>query len=78
MTTVTPGSRVVPAGEPRPIIAPLASLYVYTRDLAWLIVRLTAGGMLLVHGIVKVMPMMERLQSNHRGIRSRLVGPAGH
>ncbi len=60
MTTVTPESRVVPAGKPRPIIAPLASLYVYTRDLAWLIVRLTAGGMLLVHGIVKVMPMMER------------------
>jgi putative oxidoreductase len=27
------------------------------REFAWLIVRLTAGGMLLVHGIQKVMPM---------------------
>jgi putative oxidoreductase len=45
----------VPAGEPRLIIPPLASFY-----LSWLLVRLTAGGMLLVHGIFKVMPMAEK------------------
>ena len=46
--------------EPKPIIPPLASFYSYSRDLAWLVVRLTAGGMLLVHGIMKVMPMSEK------------------
>jgi putative oxidoreductase len=49
-----------PPGEPKPIIPPLASFYVHSRDLAWLIVRLTAGGMLLVHGIMKLMPMTEK------------------
>jgi putative oxidoreductase len=44
-----------PAGEPRPIIPALAPLYDHTRDLAWLVVRLSAGGMLLVHGIQKLM-----------------------
>src|SRR6516165_11974610 len=58
MSTIT-DSRVVPAGEPKPIILPLASFYSHTRDLSWLVVRLTAGGMLLVHGIMKVMPMAE-------------------
>jgi DoxX-like protein len=43
----------------RPIISPLAGCYSHTRDLLWLVVRLTAGGMLLVHGIMKVMPMAE-------------------
>jgi putative oxidoreductase len=60
MTTVISDSRAVPVGEPKPIIPPLASFYSRTRDLAWLIVRLTAGGMLLVHGINKVMPMTEK------------------
>lgn len=60
MTTITSDSRVVPAGEPKPIIPPLAAFYSHTRDLSWLIVRLTAGGMLLVHGIMKVMPMAEK------------------
>ena len=49
-----------PAGEPRPIIPALASFYAHARDLSWLVVRLTAGGMLLVHGIQKVMPMAEK------------------
>jgi putative oxidoreductase len=40
--------------EPRPIIPALAPFYDHSRDLAWLVVRLTAGGMLLVHGIQKV------------------------
>jgi putative oxidoreductase len=59
MTTITSDSRAVPAGEPRPIIPPLAPFYSLTRELAWLVIRLTAGGMLLVHGIMKVMPMAE-------------------
>ena len=53
-------SSTTPAGEPRPIIPPLSSFYVHSRDLAWLLVRLTAGGMLLVHGIMKLMPMAEK------------------
>ena len=59
MSTITSDSRIVSAGEPKPIIPPLASFYSHTRDLSWLVVRLTAGGMLLVHGIMKVMPMAE-------------------
>jgi putative oxidoreductase len=59
MTTTTSESHV-PALEPRPIIPALASFYAHTRDLSWLVVRLTAGGMLLVHGIFKVMPMAEK------------------
>src|SRR5712691_7230092 len=60
MNTITSDRLSVPAGEPKPIIPPLASLYSHSRDLAWLIIRLTAGGMLLVHGIMKVMPMAEK------------------
>src|SRR5438445_11416957 len=60
MSTITSDSRIVSAGEPKPIIPPLASFYSHTRDLSWLVVRLTAGGMLLVHGIMKVMPMAEK------------------
>src|SRR5437870_11943956 len=59
MSTITSDSRIVSAGEPKPIIPPLASFYSHTRDLSWLVVRLTAGGMLLVHGILKMMPMAE-------------------
>ena len=44
-----------PAGEPRPLIPALAPLYAQAPDLSYLIVRLTAGGMLLVHGIMKLM-----------------------
>jgi putative oxidoreductase len=42
-------------GEPAPIIPALASFYDWSRDFSWLVIRLTAGGILLVHGIVKVM-----------------------
>jgi putative oxidoreductase len=47
----------IAAGEPRPVIPALAGAYPQLRDFAWLVVRLTAGGMLLVHGIQKVTPM---------------------
>ena len=40
--------------DPRPLIPALAPLYARTADLAWLIVRVTAGLMLLPHGIPKV------------------------
>jgi putative oxidoreductase len=60
MTTIPSDSHAVPAGEPRPIIPPLAGFYAHARDLGWLVVRLTAGGMLLVHGIMKVMAMTEK------------------
>jgi putative oxidoreductase len=61
MTTMTSESRpAVPPGEPRLIIPPLASFYAHTRELSYLIIRLTAGGMLLVHGIFKVLPMAEK------------------
>jgi putative oxidoreductase len=58
MSTITSGP--VPAAEPKPIIPPLASFYSHSRDLAWLIIRLTVGGMLLVHGVMKVWPMTEK------------------
>ena len=40
--------------EPRPIIPALGPFYEKSGDLAWLVVRATAGGMLLVHGITKL------------------------
>jgi len=60
MSTITSDTRAAPAGEPKLIIPPLAAFYSRTRDLSWLVIRLTAGGMLLVHGIFKVMPMAEK------------------
>ena len=43
------------SAEPRPIIAALAPLYAYSRDVSYLVMRLTVGGFLLVHGIAKLM-----------------------
>ena len=60
MSTLTSDPPALPAGEPKPIISPLASFYWHARDLGWLVVRLTAGGMLLVHGIMKLMPMAQQ------------------
>src|SRR5260370_8549339 len=60
MSTITSDSRIVSAGEPKPIIPPLASFYSHTRDLSWLVVRLTAGGMLLGDGIIKMMAVAEK------------------
>jgi putative oxidoreductase len=40
--------------EPRPIVPALAPFYDQVRDISWLIVRLTAGGFLLIHGIQKL------------------------
>jgi len=41
-------------GEPRPLIPALRPFYDRTADISWLIVRATAGLMLLPHGIPKV------------------------
>ena len=60
MTTSTANSSIAAQNESRLIIPQLASFYEYTPGLSWLIVRLTAGGMLLVHGIMKAMPMAEK------------------
>jgi putative oxidoreductase len=40
--------------EPRPIIPALAPFYDNVRDFSWLLVRCTAGGFLLIHGIQKL------------------------
>lgn len=43
--------------DPRPLIPALGRYYGFTSDLAYLIVRVTAGGMLIQHGWLKVMNM---------------------
>jgi putative oxidoreductase len=40
--------------DPHPLIPALAPFYAHTPDLSWLIVRTTAGLMLLPHGIPKI------------------------
>ncbi len=42
------------AQEPRRIISALGPYYDNVRDFSWLLVRLTAGGFLLIHGIQKL------------------------
>lgn len=44
----------MPANEPTRIIPALGPFYDNTRDFSWLLVRLTAGGFLLIHGIQKL------------------------
>ena len=41
-----------PTGEPKLIIPAFEPFYAWARDLSYLVIRLTAGGMLLVHGIM--------------------------
>lgn len=45
----------IPPGEPRPIIPALAPFYAHVRDLSYLLIRLTVGGILLIHGINKLL-----------------------
>src|SRR5262245_31999535 len=42
------------SADPRPLIPALAPLYAQAADLSYLIVRLTAGSILLVHGLIKL------------------------
>jgi putative oxidoreductase len=72
MSTVD--ARVAPAGEPRPIIPALAPFYAWARDISYLIIRLTAGGMLLQHGINK---LMNNSPANlAKGLAARGIEPA--
>lgn len=41
--------------EPKPLIPALEPFYARARGLAWPLLRLTVGGMLLVHGVNKLM-----------------------
>src|SRR5262249_35997373 len=43
------------AAEPKPLIPALEPFYHWVRELSWPLIRLTVGGTLLVHGIVKLM-----------------------
>jgi putative oxidoreductase len=43
------------ASRPRLLIPALGSFYVLASDISWLIIRLAAGGTMLVHGIGKLM-----------------------
>lgn len=54
MSTYSTTSR---GAEPRPLIPALGRYYPFTSDLAYVIVRVTAGAMLLQHGWLKVMNM---------------------
>jgi putative oxidoreductase len=55
MSTRLPNQSIVPPGEPKLVIPALAPFYARVRDLSYLLIRLTVGGQLLVHGIVKLM-----------------------
>lgn len=62
--------------EPTPIFPVLAPFYDRIRDLSWLLIRLTAGGILLEHGIVKVTgPGVTAFAAGlaHRGIEPSLL-----
>ena len=43
------------SSEPRRIIPALGPFYDNARDYSWLVVRLTAGGFLLIHGLQKLL-----------------------
>src|SRR3954469_6371694 len=57
MSTTTPDHDWLasPKPEPKPLIPALAPFYARARGLAWPLLRLAAGGMLLVHGVNKLM-----------------------
>src|SRR6266481_4585991 len=79
MTTSTANLSAVARDQSRLIIPQLASFYEYTPGLSWLIVRLTAGGMLLVHGVMKAMPMVDvGLAATLEGLRRQHPGPTRH
>jgi putative oxidoreductase len=51
MSTATPER----GAEPKPLIPALEPFYAGVRELSWPVIRLTVGGTLLVHGIMKLM-----------------------
>ena len=46
---------ITPSGEPKLVFPGLAPFYALVRDLSYLLIRVTVGGQLLVHGIIKLM-----------------------
>ena len=46
---------VLQSREPTPVIPALAPLYKVLPDLSYLLVRVSAGGLLLTHGIIKIL-----------------------
>jgi putative oxidoreductase len=46
---------LIPPSEPKLVFSRLAPFYARVRDLSYLLIRVTVGGQLLVHGIVKLM-----------------------
>ena len=46
---------ITPSSEPKLVFPGLAPFYARVRDLSYLLIRVTVGGQLLVHGIVKLM-----------------------
>jgi putative oxidoreductase len=63
-----------PAGEPQLLIPALGPFYDWTRDISWLVIRLTIGGVLLVHGTEKVMNI--GIAKFAAGLAARGIEPA--
>ena len=63
-----------PSTDPQLLIPALAPLYAWTRDISWLVIRLTVGGVLLVHGIEKVMGA--GVTAFAKGLAARGIEPA--
>jgi putative oxidoreductase len=63
-----------PAGEPHLLIPALGPFYEWTRDISWLVIRLTIGGVLLVHGTEKVMHI--GIPKFAAGLAARGIEPA--
>jgi len=59
------------AREPQLFFPALAGFYDRVRDLSWPIIRLTVGGVLLVHGVVKFMAPIDQFAAR----LSRLMEP---
>jgi putative oxidoreductase len=68
MSTTSSGS--TGTGEPRPLIPALARFYPLAADLAWVLVRVTAGLMLIPHGWPKV-------SAGPAAVGARLATPNG-
>ena len=70
-------TREASPGEPSLLIPALAPFYAWARGISWLIIRLTVGGILLVHGIEKLMgPGVHAFAAGlaRRGIEPALAG----
>lgn len=55
MSTRVSDQPIIAPSEPELVFPGLAPFYARVRDLSYLLIRITVGGQLLVHGIVKLM-----------------------